>query len=99
MRNNVNLLKTLNECVTSKDLGELFLCVSLKEELFILIYVHECFTCIYVCTCTMCLLNAGGGQKKATGIIDTCELLCKFWEPNQACQQEQQLLLVAEPSL
>lgn len=69
MRNNVNLLKTLNECVTSKDLGELFLCVSFKEELFILIYAYECFTCVYACMCTMCLLNAGGGQKRALNLL------------------------------
>lgn len=69
MRNNVNLLKTLNECVTSKDLGELLLCVSFKEELFILIYVYECFTSIYACMCTMCLLNAGGGQKRALSLL------------------------------
>lgn len=58
----------------------------------LLAYMHACAPCA-------CLLNAGGGQKRATGIIDTCELRCKFWEPNQACQQEHQLLLMAEPSL
>lgn len=33
------------------------------------------------------------------GIIDGCELPCRWWEPNLASLQEKQVLLIAEPSL
>ena len=34
-----------------------------------------------------------------TGVMDSCQLLCGCWELNPESQQEQSVLLTAEPSL
>lgn len=53
--------------------------------------------------CTKFVPSIPGGQKKgirssATGLVDGYEPLCRYWEMNLGPQEEQKVLLTAEPS-
>lgn len=51
---------------------------------------------------TSCVADAGprrGASDPRTVIIDSCELLCGWWESNQGLPQEQPGFLTSEPSL
>lgn len=46
-----------------------------------------------------CVPNLLRGQKKETGVIDSCKLLCGCWELNLDLLEEQPMLLTVKPYL
>jgi hypothetical protein len=48
--------------------------------------------CMYVCLCEAV-------RSPGTGVTDSCELPCGYWELNPVCPEEQTVILTTEPSL
>ena len=48
--------------------------------------------------CAWCLQRSEGVRSPGIGIIDGCEPSYGHWEPNLGHLQEQQVLLIGEPS-
>lgn len=67
------------------------------------LHVYEYFACVYSCVPSACLVSPeseGGVRAPGTGVIDSWEPPCGFWELNPGPLQEQRVLLLAtEPVL
>lgn len=69
--------------------------------LLFLFHVYECFAQMYVYIPHVYLVLREARRFKSLGteVIDNCELPCGRWEQNPGSQQEQEVLLITEPSL
>lgn len=60
--------------------------------------MYECFSYLYVCAlvCALCTCSDHRGQRgiglPRTGVINSCELLCEFWELSQGPLKDQPVL-------
>lgn len=67
-----------------------------------MILYTSCFNCVVVCVLCMCLVPLSSEESATapgTGIMDGCELTCRYWEVTPSPQQEQQVTLTDEPPL